>query len=116
MCGCSKSSNTGDGSPSQNNLPDRTSPVITILTPSNNQIFSAGQIIQVSASAMDNVKVTELHIHVLNKTTGILLRDIHSYPDAPSGGVQDSFPAQAGLVYLVQIIANDPRKTLRNLK
>jgi hypothetical protein len=91
---------------------DTTGPVITIVSPTNNQTFTTGQTIQTTANATDNVKVTELHIHVIDKTTGNLLRDIHSYPDAKTGNVQDAFSAQAGLTYTIKIIANDPSQNL----
>ncbi|WP_121356758.1 Ig-like domain-containing protein [Flavisolibacter nicotianae] len=94
------------------NTKDTTAPAITITSPTNNQIFSSGQTIQVTASATDNNKVSELHIHVLNKETGALLRDIHSYPDAKTGTVQDAFTAQTGLSYIIKIIAFDPSQNL----
>ena len=106
LAGCSKKQDTGD----------KIAPVITITSPSNNQHFTAGQTINTTASATDNDKVTELHIHVINKTTGELLRDIHSYPDQQSGTVQDSFAAEAGIIYTIQIIAKDPAQNLATAK
>ncbi len=91
---------------------DLIAPAITITTPFNNQLFSSGQVIQITANATDNVKVTELHIHVTNKTSGALLRDIHSYPGDRKGTVQDSFSAQAGVSYTIKIIAFDPAQNL----
>jgi hypothetical protein len=60
--------------------------------------------------------VTELHIHVTDKTTGVLLRDIHSYPDQPTGTVQDSFTADAGITYIITILAKDPAQNLATAK
>ncbi len=87
-------------------------PVITIVSPLNNQHFNAGDIIHTVANASDNDRVTELHIHVINNATGALLRDIHSYPGQPTGTVQDSFSAEAGVTYKIQIIAKDPAQNL----
>jgi len=95
---------------------DKTPPVITITSPLNNQHFSAGQTISTFATAADDTKVTELHIHVIDKTTGALLRDIHSYPDEASGTVQDSFMADAGIIYFIQVIAKDPAQNLATAK
>jgi len=78
IAACSKDSHAGDMTP----------PVITIMSPSNNQHFTAGDTISTVASATDNDQVTELHIHVINKATGELLRDIHSYPAKTTGTVQ----------------------------
>ena len=90
--------------------------MITITSPLNNQHFSAGQTISTFATAADDTKVTELHIHVIDKTTGALLRDIHSYPDEASGTVQDSFMADAGIIYFIQVIAKDPAQNLATAK
>jgi len=108
LCACSKN----NASAGPGNTKDTSAPVVTISSPSNNQTFAAGQTVQVMASATDNVKVTELHVHVLNKETLALLRDIHSYPGDKSGVVQDSFTAQAGMSYTIKIIALDPSQNL----
>ena len=100
----------------ENGDKDVTLPVITIVSPQNNQLFNAGDAIETTATASDNDKVTELHIHVINKSTGALLRDIHSYPGKPTGTVEDSFPAQAGIIYTIQIIAKDPAQNTATAK
>lgn len=107
LAGCSKKT-TDSG--------DKTPPAITIVSPQNNQHFNAGDIIQTTATATDNDKVTELHIHVINKATGDLLRDIHSYPGQPNGTVEDSFTAAAGISYTIQIIAKDPAQNTATSK
>jgi hypothetical protein len=106
LTACSKKPDTGD----------KIGPVITITSPSNNQHFTAGQTINTTASATDNDKVTELHIHVTDKTTGALLRDIHSYPGQSSGTVEDSFVADPGIFYTIVIIAKDPAQNLATAK
>jgi len=106
LAACSKDSHAGDMTP----------PVITIMSPLNNQHFAAGETISTVASATDNDQVTELHIHVTNKATGELLRDIHSYPAKTTGTVQDSFAADAGIIYAIQIIAKDPAQNLATAK
>ena len=106
---CSKK---GNAIGTVNNNKDTAAPVITISSPTNNQVFTSGPTIQVSASAIDSVKVTELHVHVLNKSNGAILRDIHSYPNSKTGTVEDSFTAQAGLTYTIKIIALDPSQNL----
>jgi hypothetical protein len=99
-----------------NDTGDKTSPSITIVSPQNGQHFNAGDVIQTTATATDNNKVTELHIHVIDKATGDLLRDIHSYPGQPTGTVEDSFPAAAGIAYTIQIIAKDPAQNTATSK
>src|ERR1700750_3422730 len=82
---CTKNNSGGGGT---KNIRETTAPQVIIVSPIANQVFNAGDTIHVKASATDNVKLTELHIHVLNKETGALLRDIHSYPYATSGTVE----------------------------
>ena len=91
---------------------DTSPPTITIVSPLNNQIFTAGQTIQITVDASDNDKVTELHIQVINKTTGELLRLIHSFLGQANGTAHDSFIAQAGVTYIIEIIAQDPAQNL----
>jgi hypothetical protein len=95
-----------------NIINDTSPPVVTIVSPLNHQHFNAGDIIQTTATASDNDKVVELHIHVSNASTGILLRDIHSYPGQSSGIVQDSFAAEAGISYTIKIICYDASRNL----
>jgi hypothetical protein len=91
---------------------DKTAPVITIISPANNQQFTAGQTIQIMANASDNDKVTEMHIHVKNKATGDLLRDIHAFPGQTNGSIQDSFAAGSAIIYSIEIYARDPSQNL----
>ena len=103
LASCSKKS--GDSE-------DTTPPVVTIVSPLNNQVFTAGQTIQITVNASDNDKVTELHIQVINKTNGNLLRLIHSVVGQANGTAQDSFIAQAGVNYIIEVLAQDPAQNL----
>jgi len=91
---------------------DTSPPIITIVSPLNNQVFTAGQTIQITVNASDNDKVTELHIQVINKTNGNLLRLIHSILGQANGTAQDSFIAEAGVTYIIEVLAQDPAQNL----
>lgn len=91
---------------------DTTNPVITIQSPTNNQAVNAGAMIRVLANGSDNTKLTELHIHITNKSDGAILRDVHSYPGEKTGIVRDSFAAQTGITYLIKVIAFDRAQNL----
>jgi len=91
---------------------DTSAPVINIVSPQNNQIFTAGQTIQITVNASDNDKVAELHIQVINKANGNLLRLIHSFLGQANGTARDSFNAQAGVTYIIEVIAQDPAQNL----
>ena len=86
---------------------DRELPVITLISPVNNQVFNAGQTITISGTLSDNQKLAEVHVHISNNSTGVLLEDIHRYPAASSYTLNESFIAQSGIPYKIQIIAKD---------
>ena len=109
LLSCSKS---GGSNNRNTEVKDTIPPTITIVTPTSNQQFVAGQSIEIKAISSDNVKLTQLHIHINNSTTGTLLRDVHSYPGDKTGMVEDSFPALAGTSYTIKVYAYDSKQNL----
>lgn len=105
---CSKNNGAGGGSSGRDTL----DPLVTIVTPVDNQPVSAGNLIRIHANGSDNVKLSQLHIHVTNKIDGAILRDVHSYPGQTTGSVKDSFTAAAGMTYIIKIQAYDPSQNL----
>jgi hypothetical protein len=97
VAGCSKNSNADD----------KELPVIQLVSPTNNQVFTAGQTVPVSGTISDNNKLAELHVHISNNGTGQLLIDIHRYPPAATYSLNENFQPQAGIVYKIQVIATD---------
>jgi hypothetical protein len=97
LISCSKNEDTTD-----NELP-----VIQLTTPVNNQVFTGGQTVSVTGSISDNSKIAELHVHISNNATAQLLIDIHRYPASASYSLNESFQAQAGITYKIQVIAVD---------
>ncbi|HRG83421.1 MAG TPA: Ig-like domain-containing protein [Chitinophagaceae bacterium] len=86
---------------------DLVKPVITINTPFNGQVFTAGQSIPISGTITDNQYIAEVHIHVSNNLTGTLLMDVHLYPASASTTFNQSITASAGIEYKIQVIAKD---------
>ncbi|MEP7374799.1 MAG: Ig-like domain-containing protein [Chitinophagaceae bacterium] len=86
---------------------DNELPVITITSPASNQVFSAGEMVNITGTLSDNQKLTEVHVHISNSSTGTLLIDIHRYPAAATYNLNESFQAQAGINYKIQVIAKD---------
>ncbi|PZR24584.1 MAG: hypothetical protein DI535_21660 [Citrobacter freundii] len=86
---------------------DKQPPVITIATPAANQQFTGGQTIAITGTVTDNEKIAELHVHISNVATGALLIDIHRYPASSDYALSESFQAQAGIQYKIQVIAKD---------
>jgi hypothetical protein len=94
---CSKSSDEKDND----------SPVVTITSPTDNQVFDAGATVSITGTITDNKKVSEVHVHISNNTTGNLLIDIHRNPGSASYTINESFQTQAGIQYKIQVIAKD---------
>ena len=86
---------------------DITAPVITLNSPSANQVYTAGQPINISGSITDNNYIAEVHIHVSNTNTGALLMDVHLYPAGSTATFNQSLSAVAGVNYKIQVIAKD---------
>ena len=97
--GCSKDE---DNTEQDNELP-----VIVINSPDNNQVFNSGDRVIITGSVTDNKQVEELHIHVTDIFTGALLIDVHRAPQTSSYSLNESFQAQSGIDYKIQVIAKD---------
>ena len=95
---CSKNSNRET---------DRVLPVVTISAPLNNQVFTAGQTVNITGTLSDNQQLAEVHVHISNNTTGTLLVDIHRYPLSALYSLNESFTVQSGIEYKILVIAKD---------
>ena len=93
---CTKSASTGQGGP-----------VIIVTSPSSNQQFTAGQNITVSASITHTSPIHEVKVRVRNNTTGAEILEFKVDVNATSYDVSRSFIAQAGVVYKIEIEAED---------
>lgn len=94
-------------SKSNNRETDRVLPVVTISAPLNNQVFTAGQTVNITGTLSDNQQLAEVHVHISNNTTGSLLVDIHRYPVSATYTLNENFIAQSGIEYKIQVIAKD---------
>ncbi|MCB9054458.1 MAG: DUF4625 domain-containing protein [Chitinophagales bacterium] len=104
---CSKSKNTNDNE----------APVITLNSPFDNQVFTAGQTIQITGTVTDNKTVAELHVHVNNNNTNRILHDTHQYPNSPNTNFTESLTAapesNTGLKFSqLDAAANESRKVI----
>lgn len=97
LSGCSKNSTEKD-----NELP-----AVTLSSPANNQVFNAGQTVSITGNISDNKKISEVHVHISNNSTGTLLIDIHRYPSTATYTLNETFQTQAGIQYKIQVIAKD---------
>jgi hypothetical protein len=98
LIGCSKSSD---------NDKDYDPPVLTLNTPVNNQVFTAGQNMIISGIASDNKFIDQVHIVITNLATGTEYLHIHIHPNGNSSNFSQSYAAQAGIAYKIQVIVDD---------
>lgn len=88
-------------------MADTQLPVITMTSPTNNQVFSAGQTVNITGSVSDNDKIEELHLEITNTTTGVFLTHEHYAPDAASYNLSRTLTTQAATSYKIKIEAHD---------
>ena len=84
---------------------DKELPVIQLTSPTNNQVFTVGQTVNISANITDNGKLSIVHVHISNNGTGQLLVDIHRSPDGSTYSLNETLQVQAGIQYKIQVIA-----------
>jgi hypothetical protein len=85
---------------------DDLAPVITITTPTENQVFTAGQTVIIKATVTDNEGIHMVHVIVTDATGG---HWVHSedHTDSKSFDINKSFISQAGKIYTLHIDATD---------
>lgn len=91
---------------------DNMVPVIEFASPTNNQTFSAGQTIAISATITDNTLVKDLHLEIINTTTGAFLTHEHYAANASSYTLSKTFVAQANATYKIKVQAEDDSRNI----
>ncbi|MEO5563640.1 MAG: DUF4625 domain-containing protein [Chitinophagaceae bacterium] len=95
-------------------IDDKELPVIQLLSPTANQVFTAGQTVIVGGNITDNNKLAEIHVHIYNNTSGQLLMDIHRFPVGGTYALNETFTVQAGIQYKIQVLATDKSANQQN--
>ena|ERR1700730_15800413 len=99
LAGCSKN---------VSGVTDTQLPVITIITPTDGQTFTAGSPMNITGNISDNGTIAEVHVHVTNVTTGTKYLDVHLYPGASTTSFSNhELNAVSGINYKVEVIAID---------
>lgn len=91
---------------------DSEPPVISLTSPTNGQVFSGGQSVTISGSVTDNVKLREVHLEIINTTSGAFVAHEHFYPDGASYSINRTFSVQAATGYKIKVEAEDSRKNI----
>jgi hypothetical protein len=98
LAACSKSSGRDK---------DYDAPVLTLNTPVDNQTYTSGQSIMISGLATDNKYIKEIHIVITNLATGTEYLHVHIHPNSSSFNFNQSYTAEAGIDYKIEIIVDD---------
>src|SRR5689334_12479439 len=93
FCGCGKS--------------DDVLPVITLLSPTDNQVFTGGQTVNVQATLTDNEGIHMAHLSVLDNSTGGHLVHFEEHFDGKIYHLNQSFVPVTGRSYHIEIEATD---------
>ena len=85
---------------------DEIAPTITVDSPTQNQVFVAGQTITIKANVSDNEGIHMVHVIVTDNTGG---HWVHSedHPDSKSFAINKTFVASPAKTYTLQIDASD---------
>jgi hypothetical protein len=86
---------------------DYDAPALTLNTPLNNQVYTAGQNIIIAGQASDNKFINQIHIVISNLATGTEYLHIHIHPGSSAFNFNQSYTAQAGITYKIDIIVDD---------
>lgn len=86
---------------------DREAPTLSVTTPTDNQVYSAGQTINITGSASDNKYIEQIHIVITNLVTGTEYLHVHIHPNGSAFNFAQAYTAQAGISYKIQVIVDD---------
>jgi type III secretory pathway lipoprotein EscJ len=86
---------------------DKEMPVIVLSSPADNAVVPSGNTVSIAGDVTDNKNIYMIHVHISDYTTGKLLIDIHRYPNSAGYKLAESFTANAGITYQVQVRARD---------
>jgi len=87
---------------------DYDAPVLTLSTPTNNQVYTSGQNIMITGQVTDNKFIKEIHIVITNLGSGAEYLHVHIHPNTNSFNYSQSYTAQAGVFYKIEVLADDP--------
>ena len=86
---------------------DTEKPMITLSTPTANQQFTAGQVVNITGVVTDNDEIHHVHIFVIDRTHDAEVLHVEEHADSKTFNFNKSFTAQAGITYKIQIESDD---------
>ena len=85
---------------------DKEAPVITLTSPSNNQVFNAGEI-RIKATITDNAYIGQIHVEIHNDAD-VEVDHVHIHPTSKSYALDYPLTLESGVDYKIKVIADDP--------
>jgi hypothetical protein len=85
---------------------DKEAPVVTLLSPANNQVVSPGKL-HVKATVTDNAYISQIHVEVHNAANAEVLH-VHIHPTSKTYALDQPVTVQAGVNYKIKVIVDDP--------
>lgn len=86
---------------------DTKAPAIVITSPTNGQIYTAGQTVNIVATVTDEDEIHSVHLFVYNKANYSDIIHEENHIDKNMYTLTRSFTAQAGINYLITVQAED---------
>jgi uncharacterized lipoprotein YajG len=86
---------------------DDQAPQITITSPTDNQVFTNGQVISLAGSVSDDDQIHMVHIYVTNHNSGASVLHVAEHLDAKNYTISQTFTAQSGTSYDIEVEAED---------
>lgn len=88
---------------------DKEPPEVKITSPANGQTFGTGQSIILTADAADASQLEELHLEIINTTTGTFITHEHYVPNGTAYKLQSNFTPTAAAAYKIKVEADDAK-------
>jgi alkyl hydroperoxide reductase subunit AhpC len=86
---------------------DTQKPVLVLTSPTGGQTFTGSSTVNIIGTAEDNDELHEIHVTVINKNTDTEVLHVHNHADAKSYNIHETFTAQSGVTYKIEVEAND---------
>lgn len=98
LVSCSKGSDDND---------DRESPLVTLTSLTDEQVFTSPQLIRISGSVTDNKYIREIHLEISDLDTGEEYLHVHIHPASSFYNYDQPYQLAAGKAYRIRVIADD---------
>ena len=86
---------------------DELAPVITLVSPAENQAFTGGQTVTIQGTITDNEGIHMVHLQVTDLSTNGHMIHLEDHFDGKTYQLNKTFPTQAGRAYKIVVEAFD---------